>query len=80
MSCKILATCLTMTNSTNAERADREITAAYKLDDDIARAKLNNDDRRVGRVAAVQRTHMKRAEIHALMAIRDELVRIGFSR
>lgn len=64
----------------HAQRAEQQIVAAYGLDDAVARYRARDDHPGAGRIQALQRAHMKRAEVHALMAIAGELSRIGLAQ
>lgn len=65
---------------TELDRARDQVRVAYDLDEAVARYRGRDDHIGAGRIQAAQRAHMKRAEVHALLAIADELSRIGLSR
>lgn len=56
------------------------LATADDLDELVARKRLENKHEEAGRILNRQRSCMKRAEVHALLAIADELARIGLTR
>lgn len=64
----------------HADVARGFLATADDLDDLVARKRLENKHEEAGRILNRQRSCMKRAEVHALLAIADELARIGLAR
>ena len=62
------------------EAASLHLDQADSLDLVIRDCRNDGQHERAGRVLQHQRAEVKRAEVHALMAIADELSRIGLTR
>lgn len=63
-----------------AEAARFHLAQANDLSDAISQCRLQGHHEKAGRIAGKQRAEMKRAEVNALLAIADELARIGLAR
>ena len=66
--------------SDNYAPAQRALAEADRLDRVVSDYRETGNHERAGRVIQHQRGLVKRAEVHALMAIADELSRIGLTR
>lgn len=62
------------------EQARAFLAVADELDDVVLQRRIDGKHEEAGRILQRQRSCMKRAEVHALMAIHDELARIGLAR